>query len=74
MRPMFVNFVLKSNSTIHMKSQTDMIYYVAHASSQGFRVRFTLCLFILSSSVSIAEWPPFAHSVDHMLSLYFDYL
>ena len=27
------------------------------------------------SSVSVAEWPPFcAHSVDHMFSLYFDYL
>ena len=30
------------------------------------------------SSVWVAEWPPFggkaAHSVDHMFSLYFDYL
>ena len=37
------------------------------------------CVHISFSSVSVAEWPPFfleiaAHSVDHMFSLYFDYL
>ena len=35
------------------------------------------CVHIIFSSVSVAEWPPFgiaAHSVDHMFSLYFDYL
>ena len=36
------------------------------------------CVHIIFSSVSVAEWPPYveidAHSVDHMFSLYFDYL
>ena len=31
------------------------------------------CVHTMYSSVSVAEWPS-AHSVDHMLSLYFDYL
>ena len=37
-----------------------------------------MCVNIIFSSVSVAEWPHFgkkaAHSVDHMFSLYFDYL
>ena len=38
-----------------------------------------ICVHIIFSSVSVAEWPPFleiaAHSVDmDMFSLYFDYL
>ena len=38
-----------------------------------------MCVHIIFSSVSVAEWQPFgkyiaAHSVDHMFSLYFDYL
>ena len=36
------------------------------------------CVRIVFSSVWVAEWPPFgekaSHSVDHMFSLYFDYL
>ena len=34
------------------------------------------CVHIIFSSVSVAEWPweIAAHSVDHMFSLYFDYL
>ena len=36
------------------------------------------CVHIISSSVSVAGWPPFgetaAHLVDHMFSLCFDYL
>ena len=49
-----MNYVLKSNSTTHMKSQTDMIYYVAHASSQVFRVRFlTYFLFVFRLVVTL---------------------
>ena len=37
-----------------------------------------MCVHIIFSLVSIAEWPPFgeisAHSVDHMFSLYIDNL
>ena len=37
-----------------------------------------MCGHIISSSVSVAEWPPFgviaAHLVDHIFSMYFDYL
>ena len=37
-----------------------------------------MCVHIIFSSVSVTEWPPVleiaAHSVDHMFSLYFDYL
>ena len=47
----------------------------------GVRVSVTfhlMCVHFIFSSVSVAEWPPFweiaAHSVDHMFSLYFDYL
>ena len=36
------------------------------------------CVHIIFKSVSVAVWPPFweiaAHSVDHMFSLYFEYL
>ena len=36
------------------------------------------CVYIIFSSVLVAEWPPFgkraAHSVERMFSLYFDYL
>ena len=36
------------------------------------------CVHIISSSVWVTEWPPFgkkaAHSVDHMFSLFVDYL
>ena len=36
---------------------------------------YLICVHIIFSSVSVAEWPPFgkkaAHSVDHMVSLYF---
>ena len=36
------------------------------------------CVHIIFSSVSVAEWPSFgeitSHSVDHMLTLYLDYL
>ena len=36
-----------------------------------------MCVHISFSSVSVAEWPPFAeiaaHSGDHTLSFYFDY-
>ena len=32
-----------------------------------------MCVHIIFSSVSVAEWPP-AHSVDHMSSLYIEYL
>ena len=42
----------------------------------GFRVSMTFhltCVYIVLSSVWVAEWPA-AHSADHMLSLYFDYL
>ena len=39
---------------------------------------FHLTCVHIFSSVSVAEWPSFLkiayHSVDHMLSLYFDYL
>ena len=48
----------------------------------GVRVSVTFHLtcvdIIIFSSVWVAEWPPFAeiaaHSIDHMFSLYFDYL
>ena len=37
-----------------------------------------MCVHIIFSSVWVAEWPPFckiaAHAIDHMFSLYFDYL
>ena len=37
-----------------------------------------MCVHITFNSVSVAEWPSFggiaAYSVDHMFSLYFDYL
>ena len=37
-----------------------------------------MCVHIIFSSVSVAEWPSFgkkaADSVDHMFFLYFDYL
>ena len=37
-----------------------------------------MCVHIMFSFVSVAEWLPFwelaAHSVDHMFILYFDYL
>ena len=36
-----------------------------------------MCVHIILSSVSVAEWPPVgkiaAHFVDHMFSLYFNY-
>ena len=36
------------------------------------------CVHIMFSSLGVAEWPPLeeiaAHSVDHMFTLYFDYL
>ena len=31
-----------------------------------------MCVHIIFSSVSVAEWQPSAHSVDHMFSLYLD--
>ena len=47
----------------------------------GVRVSVTfhlMCVQIMNSLVSDAEWPPFleiaAHLVDHIFSLYFDYL
>ena len=47
----------------------------------GVRVSATfhlMCVHSIFSSVWVAEWPPFgkrdAHTVDHMFSLYFDYL
>ena len=41
----------------------------------AFRLTYAQIIF---SSVSVTKWQPFweiaAHSVDHMFSLYFDYL